>query len=108
MNIQTLLILLFAAIVVVAVLLVILLRRQGLHGETPELVSLREERDRLAAELRAEREAMRGQATEDGRVRGRLEALETARVQLQEALDAEIGRAAGRGRGEGSVVGESS
>ena len=89
MNIQTLLILLFAAIVVVAVLLVILLRRQGLHGETPELVSLREERDRLAAELRAEREAMRGQATEDGRVRGRLEALETARVQLQEALDAE-------------------
>lgn len=89
MDIRILLFSLFVAIAVVAVLLVVLLRRQRPQQDSAGLVSLREERDRLAAELRAEREVMRGQATEDGRVRGRLEALETARAELQEALDAE-------------------
>lgn len=103
MDIRILLVLLSAAIVVVAVLLVVLLRRQPPQQDSAGLVSLRGERDRLAAELRAERDAMRGQATESGRLHGQLGGLEAAiaerdrlvgrlestRVELQQTLDAE-------------------
>lgn len=103
MDIQILLILLLAAVVGVGVLLVVLLRRQHPQEVDPELLSLREERDRVANELRFERDAARDQASESGRLDGRLdvlesviaerdqsvERLEATRAGLQEALESE-------------------
>ena len=87
MDIQTLLILLLAATVVVGVLLLVLLRRQGSQGGSAVAVSLREERDRLADELRTERNAAREQASEGGRLHGRLDALESALVERDHLVE---------------------
>lgn len=98
MDSPTLPILVLAALAVVIVLLVMLLRRnrQGAADAAAgpagaELPGLRVERDRLLEELRAEREALRGQSAETGRLNGRLGALEAEgqqRGQLIERLQA--------------------
>ena len=54
--------------------LLALLRRKDPHADASVL---RAERERLATELQGEREAARSQATEHGRLNGRLGALET-------------------------------
>ena len=87
MDIQTLLILLFAATVVVVVLLLVLLGRQGSPRQSAELESLRAERDRLGDELRTERAAAREQASENGRLHGRVGALEGAIAELADLRD---------------------
>ncbi|KIQ96203.1 DNA recombination protein RmuC [Lysobacter sp. A03] len=87
MDTQLLLILLLVAILVVAGLLVVVLRRQDSRGQSAGLGSLREERDRLGDELRAERETARGQASESGRLHGRVGALEDALVERDQVID---------------------
>ncbi|QOW22092.1 DNA recombination protein RmuC [Novilysobacter avium] len=87
MDSQLLIILLLVATLVVAGLLMVLLRRQGSQGPGAELGGLREERDRLGEELRAERGAAREHASESGRLLGRLSALETAIAERDQVID---------------------
>lgn len=77
MEIQTLSILLLLAVSVVIVLLWLLLRRLARPADAGELTALRGERDRVVAELQAERDAARAQSAEVGRLNGRLGALES-------------------------------
>ncbi len=71
-----LLIILLVAVIVAIALLALLLRRPGQAANAGE-VALRAERDRLGTELQSEREALRAQSVETGRLNGRLGALET-------------------------------
>lgn len=87
-----LLLVLLVAAAIAIVLLALLLHRQGSPVESTRTASLREERDRLDGELRAERDAYRDQSLETGRLNGRLGALETAlgeRDRLIERLEAD-------------------
>ncbi len=76
MESQTLLIVLLLAVAVAIVLLALLLRRLGQPANLGEIAAVRAERDRVATELQAERDASRVQSTEVGRLNGRLGALE--------------------------------
>jgi len=91
MDTSMLLIPVLVALLVAIGLLVVLLRRQGAAPADADAPALRAERDRLADELRGEREALRVQLAETGRLNGRLGALEaewTERGQLIERLQA--------------------
>lgn len=83
-------IVLLLAVAVAIALLLLLLWRFGRPADNGELTALRSERDRLAAELQAERDAARAQSVEVGRLNG-----------LLGALESELARAAGT---EGEVV----
>lgn len=78
-------IVLLLAVAATIALLVVLLRRSG-AAHTGEAAALRTERDRLAEELRLEREATRTQSTENGRLNGRLAELDAHSTRLQQAL----------------------
>lgn len=84
---QTLLVLLLVATMVAIGLLLLLLRRRPLAGVRSDSV----ERDRLVAELQAERKSIREQAAESGRLQGRLGAVEAelASATAQRARDAD-------------------
>jgi DNA recombination protein RmuC len=85
MDTSMLLILVLVALLVAIGLLVVLLRRQApVDGEAP---ALRGERDRLADELRAEREALRVQLAETGRLNGRLGALEAESAERGQLIE---------------------
>lgn len=75
MNTTILLVLVMAALLVAIVLLVLLLRRPGAPAADPALAA---ERDRLADELRAERDRVREQSQETGRLNGQLAALQAS------------------------------
>lgn len=83
---QTLLVLLLVAVLVAIGLLLLLLRRRPAEIRSDSI-----ERDRLMAELQTERDAVREQAAESGRLQGRLGAVEAelAGITEQRARDAD-------------------
>src|SRR5690606_40130738 len=96
MNTTILLVLVMAALLVAIVLLVLLLRRPGSPMADPALAA---ERDRLADELRAERDRVRDQSLETGRLNGRLGALEAA-LEEQRGVAAQMEQALALARTE--------
>ena len=96
MNTTILLVLVMAALLVAIVLLVLLLRRPGSPMADPALAA---ERDRLADELRAERDRVREQSLETGRLNGRLGALEAA-LEEQRGVAAQMEQALALARTE--------
>lgn len=90
MTTNALLFILLVAVLGAIGMLFMLLRRAAGSGNSAAAAALRDERDRLAAELSCERELARTQAVESGRLNGRLGALESelaTRVELVARLE---------------------